>query len=496
MSETFDYDLICIGSGPAGQRAAVQAAKLNKRVAVIEKRRVIGGVCLETGTIPSKTFREAVRTFNVRAGFDDGLGFAPKVKPTMTQLLGRVNDVIRRETRVQTEQLQKNDINIIRATATFTGPHSIQIDNEEGSRVLTSEHFLIATGSMPAKPRGVAPDGKTLIDSDGILDLKDLPQTMAVVGAGVIGIEYATMFANLGVDVIVIDKRTRPMEFLDHELTDELMYQMRQIDVTFRLGEAVDRIDITDDTDGNPMGVIYLESGKAIAADLVLFSAGRQGATASLGLDAAGLSADERGRIDVNQFYQSSAKHIYAAGDVIGFPALAATSAEQGRRAACHMFGADCETLDALFPIGIYSIPEISTVGQTEEELTDKRIPYECGIARYNEIARGQILGDSTGLVKMIFHRETGNLLGVHAIGTGATELIHVGQAVIALGGGLDYFTQTVFNYPTFAECFKVAALNAANKLKRLKFSAPLPENDPPEEKPAKSKKKSVAASF
>lgn len=469
----FDYDLICIGSGPAGQRAATQAAKLGRKVALIEKRHCVGGVCLETGTIPSKTFREAVRSFSSQLGsMDNGLGLRPRHKPTIKHLLGRVEQVISRETEVQQEQLERNEIDILRGRAEFADTNILSVQTDEGTRVLSAERFLIAVGTKPVEPPGIKPDGRTIINSDQLLNLDHLPRTLAVVGAGVIGIEYASMFAALGVDVIVVDKRPRPLEFLDFEIIDELVYQMRQKDVVFRLGEAVSNMSIVDDG-GRPQGLIELESGKNIVADMILFSAGRVGATDSLNLEAAGLKADDRGRLKVDEHYRTEAEHIYAAGDVIGFPALAATSAEQGRLAACHMFGVDTPTMAAHFPIGIYAIPEISTVGATEQQLTEQKVPYETGIARYREIARGQILGDDTGMVKMIFHRNDRRLLGVHAIGTGATELIHVGQAVLALGGGLDYFINTIFNYPTLAECYKVAAHNCANKLRKVRTLKP-----------------------
>lgn len=470
MSDTehFDYDLICIGSGPAGQRAAVQAAKLGKKVALIEKRRVVGGVCLETGTIPSKTLREAVRNYAGAMSLDNATGFSPHNRPTIDRLLSRVTDVIDRETHIQIQQLQRNNIAVIFGAAQFTGPHTIEVVTEEGVRTMTSANFLVAVGTRPAEPRGVKPDGKTIITSDDVLSLDRLPQTMAVVGAGVIGVEYATMFAALGVEVTVIDQRPRPLEFLDHEIVDELIYQMRRAEITFRLGEAVDSLDIVYNPE--PQGMIELASGKHIVADVVLYSAGRQGCSDLLNVEAAGLKADPRGRLKVDEHFRTEAAHIFAAGDVIGFPSLAATSAEQGRLAACHMFGAPATKMSEHFPFGIYAIPEISMVGATEQELTEKKVPYETGIARYREIARGQILGDDTGMFKMIFHRDTRQLLGIHCIGTGATELVHVGQAVLALGGGLDYFLTTIFNYPTLAECYKVAALNCANKLKRVRF--------------------------
>ncbi len=462
MNREFEYDLICIGSGPAGQRAAVQAAKLGKKVAVIEKQRCIGGVCIETGTIPSKTFREAVRGFHSR-NWEDGNGQGPRVRPTMELLLRRVGSVIERETDVVQDQLARNEVGLIRGRAKFVDSHRLTVESTEGVRSVSAGNILLAVGTRPSPPNNVQPDGETVILSDNILQLKKLPRTMAVVGGGVIGIEYASMFAALDVQVTVVDKRPRPLEFIDGEIIDELIHQMRKKDVTFRCGEAVERIDITDNLPHR--GVIQLESGKHIVADLILFSVGRIGATDDLNLEAVGLAADDRGRLKVDERFRTKVPHIFAAGDVIGYPALAATSSEQGRLAACSMFGVDAEPMGKHFPIGVYAIPEISMVGATEEQLTLAKVPYETGIARFREIARGQIMGDDSGMFKMIFQRDNGRLLGAHCIGTGATELIHIGQAVLGLGGGLDYFLKTVFNYPTLAECYKVAAYNAANKL-------------------------------
>lgn len=469
MADSFDYELICIGSGPAGQRAAVQAAKLGKRVAVIEKQRCVGGVCIETGTIPSKTFREAVLSFSARANGQGGES-GPRVRPSMEQLLRRVSQVIQRESDVVQDQLTRNEIDVIPGRASFVAPHALSIESEGGTRRITGEHVLVAVGTRPAEPSGVKPDGQTLILSDSILELEKLPRTMVVVGGGVVGIEYASMFAELGIQVTVVDKRPRLLEFIDQEIVDELVHQMRKKMVTFRCGEAVESIDIGE---GPPRrGVIQLESGKHLVADLVLFSTGRIGATDRLNLDVVGLTPDERGRLKVDATFRTSVPHVFAAGDVIGYPALAATSSEQGRLAACQMFGLAAEPMASHFPIGVYAIPEISMVGATEEELTRDRVPYETGLARFREIARGQILGDDSGLFKMVFHREDGRLLGAHCIGTGATELIHIGQAVLGLGGGLDYFLKTVFNYPTLAECYKVAAFNAANKLQYARSTA------------------------
>lgn len=478
----FDYDLLCIGSGPAGQRAAVQAAKLGKRVAVVEKQRSIGGVCIETGTIPSKTFREAVRSFNAFHAYEAAEN-GMRTRPDMASLLRRVSQVVQREAEVVEDQLARNDVDLIRGHASFVDPHTLRIEAETGVRNLSAEFVLVAVGTWPAEP-SVKPDGQTLILSDDILGLEKMPHTMAVVGGGVIGIEYASMFAALGVQVTVVDKRPRPLEFLDREIVDELIHQMRNSNVTFRGGEGVARLEIRE---GPPRrGAIELDSGKHVVADLILYCVGRTGATGDLNLAAVGLETDDRGRLKVDDQFRTAVPHIFAAGDVIGYPSLAATSSEQGRLAACAMFEWHADPMGSHFPVGVYSIPEISMTGATEEELTAQKIPYETGIARYREIARGQILGDDSGLLKMIFHRDDLRLLGVHCIGTGATELVHIGQAVLGLGGGLDYFLHTVFNYPTLAECYKVAAYNAANKLQYTR-TAPVPAGGtaPPPATPA-----------
>lgn len=459
-------DLLSIGSGPAGQRAAVQAAKLGRRVALVEKRRCVGGVCVETGTIPSKTFREAViQVSRPTPGFERRARIGVDHRPTAADLLGRVAHVVQRESEVIGRQLERNGVTVVSGMATFADAHTIDVETGDGREQITADVIVIAVGTEPTPPPGVAVDGETVITSDDIMQLTRLPRSLVVVGAGIIGIEYASMFAALGVAVTVVDRRPRPLEFLDHEIVDELIHQMRDRNVTFRFEETVERLEIL----GGPprRAITHLESGKQIVSDMVFFSVGRQGATARLNLASAGLTSDDRGRIPVDAEFRTSVPHIFAAGDVIGYPSLAATSAEQGRRAACHAFGIAAGPMPDHFPVGIYAIPEISMVGATEHELTVQKVPYEAGVARYREIARGQILEDDTGLFKMLFHRHDRRLLGVHAIGTGATELIHVGQAVVALGGGLDYFLDTVFNYPTLAECYKVAALNAANKLTR-----------------------------
>jgi len=458
------FDLVCIGSGPAGQRAAVQAAKVGKRVGIVEKRRVVGGLCLGTGTIPSKTFREAVLAFGKQAEqFRGHHGFSSGERLTATGLLSRINAVVEREADVVDRQLQRNDIEVLRGEASFLDSHTLQITTETNIFHVQADRILIAVGTVPAPPPGMACDGEIIITSDAVMELQRLPKTMVVVGAGVIGIEYASMFGMLGIEVILVDRRDRPLEFLDSEIVDELIHQMRNHNVVFRSGETVERLEVSEGTPSR--AVIHLESGKRLVSDLVLFSVGRMGATDSLNVGAAGLAVDGRGRLQVDKYFRTTVSHIFAAGDVIGYPSLAATSSEQGRLAACYAFDIPVQPMVSYFPIGIYAIPEVSMVGETEQTLTKKKVPYEVGLARFREIARSQIVGDDAGLLKLLFHRRTRQLLGVHVVGSSATELIHVGQAVLGLGGGLDYFLTTVFNYPTMAECYKVAALDAWNKL-------------------------------
>jgi len=466
MSDQYDFDLVAIGSGPAGQRAAVQAAKLGARAAVVERRRCVGGVCIDTGTIPSKTLREAILTYAGVAGTGNRAAWARSAtRPTAEQLVAGIDTVVAREIDVIEDQLRRNDVTLLHGEASFADGHTLLVRSETGTRRVSAKYVVIAVGTRPAPPPGAEADGEIVMNSDQVIHLRNVPRTMAVVGGGVIGIEYASMFGALGVQVTLVERRDRPLEFLDREIVDELIHQLRQRNVTFRLGEAVESLAIAD---GLPRrAVLILESGKRLVTDTVLFSAGRLAATDSLDLAAAGLEADERGRLRVDEAFRTSVPHIFAAGDVVGYPSLAATSSEQGRLAACQAFGVAARPMTRHFPIGIYAIPEISTVGPAEHELTAQRVPYETGVARYREIARGQILSDASGFFKMLFHREDRRLLAVHCLGTGATELVHIGQAVLALGGGLDYFLEAIFNYPTLAECYKVAALNAANKLTR-----------------------------
>jgi NAD(P) transhydrogenase len=469
--DEFDYDLLVIGSGPSGQRAAIQAAKLDKRVAIAEKRAVVGGVCINTGTIPSKTLREAVLHLSgYREHAIYGESYTVKEHITMEDLLFRCDHVIRHELDVTRHQLGRNRVDLLSADASFVNPHTVRLAfvDGRGLRDVTARSVVIATGTHATQDPHIPFDGQQIFISDDILGIERLPRSLAVIGAGVIGCEYASLFATLGVRVTLIDKRTRLLPFVDEEIVDALAYHMRQQRVTLRLGEEVSGLEhLAPGAEGErgPRVRIQLQSGKQIVTEKALYSIGRTGATDTLNLAGAGLAADGRGRLEVNGHYQTAVPSIYAVGDVIGFPSLASTSMEQGRLAACHAFGVEATSVPELFPYGIYTIPEISMVGRNEEELTDGDVPYEVGKAQYREIARGQIIGDKTGLLKLVFHLETRQLLGVHIIGEGASELVHIGQAVMTYGGKVDYFVQTVFNYPTLAECYKTAAFDGINRL-------------------------------
>ena len=461
----YDYDLIVIGSGPSGQRAAIAAAKLGKKVAIIEKTMVVGGVCINTGTIPSKTIREAViRLTGITERAFYGQSYRVKEKITVDDLLARCNKVIKREINVLKSHLMRNNIDVKYGSSHFVDPHTIKYISPDGENEITGDKIIIAVGTQPYIPSDlIKVDNDYILDSDSILLMKRLPSTMTVVGGGVIGMEYASIFATLGVRVTILDRNKRLLRFVDEEIVDSLMHQLREAKAIFKLKEIVDRVEVYPDE--KKAVTIHLKSQKVVRTEMALFSTGRVGATKDLALENVGLTADKKGLIKVNRNYQTEVEHIYAVGDVIGFPALASTSMEQGRQAANHAFNLSCELLPGLFPYGLYSIPEISYIGETEEELTEKEIPYESGVARYKDTARGQILGDFTGMLKILVHRDSKKLLGVHVIGTGATELIHIGQAIIALGGTLNYLIEAVFNYPTLAECYKIAALDVYNKM-------------------------------
>jgi NAD(P) transhydrogenase len=457
------FDFIVIGSGPAGQRAAIQAAKLGKDVAIIEQRNVIGGVSVHTGTIPSKTLREAalyLTGWNQRGLY--GRSYRLKEKVTIDDLMTRLHITLQHEIEVIQHQLSRNNVSVVEGVASFVNQNRIQVRGHEGDIIeYEAEKILIATGTRPIRDDKIPFDDEQILDSDGILKLKKMPRTMAVIGAGVIGVEYASIFSTLDVKVTLVDGRSTMLGFLDKELTDELTHNMRDNGVILRMEERVASVE----KDSNGHVVTTLESGKKITTDVILFAAGRMGSTYGLNVENAGLETDDKRRLKVNENFQTAVPHIYAAGDVIGFPSLASTSMEQGRRAACHAFGTCISSQPENFPFGIYAVPEISMVGMTEHQLTEKKIPYEAGVARMRETARGQIMGLDSGILKILVGLEDRRILGVHILGEGATELIHIGQAVLVLGGTLDYFIESVFNYPTLAEAYKMAALDCWNRI-------------------------------
>lgn len=462
----FDYDLVVIGSGPGGQKAAIAGAKLGRKVAIVERGSMLGGVCVNTGTIPSKTLREAVLYLTGMALRDlYGASYRVKSDITIADLMSRTQHVVGREVEVVRSQLLRNHVELLQGTASFVDANTIKVlgSGRGETSTITAEKVVIATGTRPARPPQIEFDDRYVLDSDAILKLEKVPSSMVVVGAGVIGIEYASMFAALGTRVTVVEKRDKMLEFCDPEVVESLKFHLRDQAVTFRFGEEVERVEVSERGT-----VTSLASGKRIPAEMVMYSAGRQGVTDELNLPAAGLEADSRGRIKVDDHYRTTVEHIYAVGDVIGFPALAANSMDQGRLAAYHAFGEPARELAGLQPIGIYTIPEVSYCGATEEELTRSSVPYEIGVSRYRELARGQILGDTYGMLKLLVSTEDRTLLGVHVFGTNATDLVHIGQAIMGCGGTVDYLVDTVLNYPTLSEAYKVAALDATNKIRAL----------------------------
>jgi NAD(P) transhydrogenase len=459
------FDLCVLGSGPGGQKAAIQAAKLGKRVCLVERMEQVGGVAIHTGTIPSKALRQAI--IDKTAGIDH-LTVRAEVKAgkiTIDELLASCQRIIATEMEIVKVQLKRNGVELVNGSASFVGPNTIEVTASEEAQRIEADNFIIAVGTEPHRPDFIPFDEECILTSDDLLHLKQLPESLIVVGGGVIGTEFASMFSRLGIRVTLVVKAQRVMGFLDMQIGEALQYHMRGRGMTLRLGEelsSVNRLDV----DGHVKVDVLLKSGKSLRADALLYCLGRQGVTDRLNLDTVDLEASDRGTIEVDENYRTSNEKIYAVGDVVGFPALASTAMNQGRMAACHMFGRKIKDHRKLFPFGIYSIPEISMVGDNEEQLTEKGIPYETGAAGYKEIARGQLLGDDVGMLKILFHPETREVLGVHIIGTGSTELIHIGQAVMALGATVDYFVDSAFNYPTLAEGYRVAALNGLNKLK------------------------------
>ncbi|CTQ68810.1 Si-specific NAD(P)(+) transhydrogenase [Roseibium alexandrii] len=462
------FDLIVIGSGPAGRRAAIQAAKFGYEVLVVERGRRVGGVSVHTGTIPSKTLRETV--LNLTGWRERGFyGRSYRVKQDISagDLRARLHMTLDHEVEVLELQFARNKVSTVYGEARFVSPEKIEVKSEEGDvKLFSADKFILAVGTKPFRPDYVPFDGEFILDSDEILELNQLPRSIAVIGAGVIGVEYASIFSALDVAVTLVEPRDTMLDFLDHELVSDFTHQLRDRGIAMRFGSKVKSIE----KHGPGECEIFLEGGRSVRSNVILFAAGRMGATPSLNLEACGLEVDHRGRLKVDPVtFQTSVPYIYAAGDVIGFPSLASTSMEQGRIAACQALGEKAYDPPEYFPYGIYAVPEISTVGMTEEEIRERGIPYECGIARFRETSRGQIMGLDTGMLKMIFSLKTRRLLGCHIVGEGATELVHIGQAVLNLKGTLEYFVENTFNYPTLAEAYKIAALDAWNRMGPLK---------------------------
>jgi NAD(P) transhydrogenase len=447
MPSKSQYDLVVIGSGPSGQRAAIQAAKLKKKVLVIE-RDWMGGSCLNTGTIPSKTLREAALTSR------------PEDPDHFEEVMKRKQRVIEGETAVIAEQLRRNGVEYIQGQASFFSPHGVRVEGTQGANEVEGRFIVIATGTRPARPKEIPFDQQSIFDSDTVLELRAKPKTMAVLGAGVIGCEYASIFSRLGVKVTLVDQRDRLLSWMDSEITDELQAQFVRSGIELLFNSCTGDVAPIQGKRGAQVAI----NGKPHRFDVLLVCMGRNGNTETLNLAAAGLTAGERSLLAVNEWYQTQVPHIYAVGDVIGSPGLASASSEQGRLAAAHAFHIRNGSFPDSFPYGIYTIPEISSVGSQETDLKARGIEYVVGRARYKELARGKILGDDHGFLKLLFDAKTRKLLGCQVIGTQATELVHIGQAAFILGAGIDFFVNNVFNYPTLAEAYKVAAYNAYNQ--------------------------------
>ncbi|MCP4431959.1 MAG: Si-specific NAD(P)(+) transhydrogenase [Gammaproteobacteria bacterium] len=457
------YDLIVIGSGPAGKRAAIQASNLGKRVLLVEKTQIVGGVTVHSGTIPSKTLRETILFLSGwRQRGIYGRSYKAKDNITVQDLTQRLQTTLTREIESTQHQLKRNNVDIAYGHARFVDEYRVSVeDHSAGFTEFEAQKILICVGTRTHRPDNMPFDGDSVIDSDEIINMARIPKKLLVVGGGVIGLEYATIYRALDIEVTILESNDYILGFFEKEIVDELIHHLQGSDISLRLDDQLASIEKRDDD----MVICRLQGGNSICVDTVLFAVGRKGFTDDLALEQVGIETDFRGRIQVNDNYQTSRPHIYAAGDVIGFPSLTSTSMEQGRHAACHAFGIEVKSQPELFPYGIYAVPEMSMVGLTEKECHKRGISFEVGVARFRDIARGQIIGLREGMLKMLFCIKTQKLLGVHIIGEGATELVHIGQAVISLGGTLDYFTQTVFNYPTLAEVYKVAANDANNRM-------------------------------
>ena len=449
------YDLIVLGSGPGGQRAAIQAAKLGKKVLVIEKQKM-GGACLHLGTIPSKALREA------------SLSCVPDTT-SLRAVKARAKRVIDEECAIIEEQLGRNHVEFISAAGSFVDDHHVSVENAVGKFTVRGDVIVIAVGTRPRRPSEYNFDGETLFDSDSILTLEKQPSNLLVLGAGVIGCEYASIFARMGIQVTLVENRPSLLPSIDKEIVTALSQQFETSGITVRLATQYKDLKSVPGPSGRRVASIQLfdaQKSDTLQFDAVLYCLGRSGNHEELNLPAIGIKADDRGNLAVNKNYQTEKPHIYAVGDIIGSPALAASSSEQGRLAALHAFTGKMAEFPDTFPYGIYTIPEISTVGFQEEHLAKRGIKYVIGKARYNELARGKMINDEYGFLKLVVHAKTRRLVGIHIIGTSATELVHIGQVAMSFGATVDFFVENVFNYPTLAEAYKVAAYNAINQLK------------------------------
>ena len=457
------YDLVIIGSGPAGRTAAIQAGKLKRKVLVVDRKGRLGGVSIHTGTIPSKTLRETVLNLSGwRERSFYGRSYRVKDEIGASDLRDRLEKTLDYEVDVLEHQFNRNHVETLHGVARFLSKTEIEVTTDTGEIAqVTSKKFLIATGTKTYRPDNVPFNGTNILDSDEFLEMSQIPRSLIVVGAGVIGVEYATMFSALDVKVTLIEPRETFLDFIDRTLIQEFTHEIRENGVDLRLGSAVANIE-----DKGDHVQLELENGRQVQAEMLLFAAGRIGATEKLGMEAVGLELDHRGRFSVDRkTYQTDVPNIYAAGDVIGHPSLASTSLQQGRVAACHALNTPSLPESPWFPYGIYSVPEISTCGMSEEDIQKRNIPYEVGVARFRETSRGNIMGLEHGMLKMLFSLKTRRVLGVQIVGEGATELIHIAQAVLNLKGTVDYFVQNTFNYPTLAEAYKIAGLDAFNRM-------------------------------
>lgn len=472
-AQRFDYEMVIIGSGPGGQKAAIQSSKLGKRTAIIDFKNEVGGTCLHDGTIPSKSFREAIlhlSGYRERSHYGDA--YRVKQNVCMSDLTDRCTGIVQDIEQTIRSQLIRNNVELINGFGSVIDEHHVKVKNGNTEHVFNTRFIVIATGTRPWHPSTFNFDGEVILDSDTVLHLKKLPRTLSIVGGGVIGCEYGSMFSALGIKVTIVEAQPQILGFVDQELVESLAYSLRQQKASIITNDKVVRCGRSPDG----RAVTYLESGKRIVTDVLLVSAGRVGNVEGLNLETVGVTPDPRGRITVNEHYVTSCPSVYAVGDVIGFPALASTALEQGRRASCHAFGLRDKGFELPLPYGVYTIPEIGMIGKTEQQLSQEKVPYETGISRFHEVERGKIIGEDTGVLKLLFHRNTLQLLGVHIIGDGASELVHVGQAVMAFKGGIDYLAQAVFNYPTLSQSYKTAALDGLNKVIAAQG---LPDEDP-----------------